>query len=144
MMNQWSQAAFYYYCFKTFKTQNFTIKLSNHLLKVNQIKQLPVGTILSFYYFSKTVHLRFCSSINDQNDWKNKLHKATLHDSTVMVFSMWTKVEDVKVLDCKKRIRREDLGFNGKIIINKVMHFMLFLLLADWLARTTQCLVISW
>jgi len=62
MMNQWSQGAFYYYCFKTFKTQNFTIKLSNHLLKVNQIKQLPVGTILSFYYFGKTVHLRFCSS----------------------------------------------------------------------------------
>ena len=63
MMNQWSQGAFYYYCFKTFKTQNFTIKLSNHLLKVNQIKQLPVGTILSFYYFGKTVHLRFCSSV---------------------------------------------------------------------------------
>ena len=72
------------------------------------------------------------------------MHKATLNDSTVMVFSMWTKVEDVNVVDCKKRIRREDLGFNGKIIINKVMHFMLFLLLADWLARTTQCLVISW
>ena len=62
MKNQWSQGAFYYYCFKTFKTQNFTIKLSNHPLKVNQIKQLPVGTILSFYYFGKTVHLRFCSS----------------------------------------------------------------------------------
>jgi len=62
MMNQRSQGAFYYYCFRTFKTQNFTIKLSNHLLKVNQIKQLPVGTILSFYYFGKTVHLRFCSS----------------------------------------------------------------------------------
>jgi len=60
-MNQWSQGAFYYYCFKTFKTQNFTIKLSNHLLKVNQIKQLPVGTILSFYYFGN--HLRFCSSV---------------------------------------------------------------------------------
>ena len=59
-MNQWSQGAFYYYCFKT---QIFTIKLSsNHLLKVNQIKQLHVGTILSFYYFGKTVHLRFCSS----------------------------------------------------------------------------------
>ena len=62
-MNQRSQGAFYYYCFKTFKTQNFTIKLSNHLLKVNQIKQLPVGTILSFYYFGKTVRLRFCSSV---------------------------------------------------------------------------------
>lgn len=59
------------------------------------------------------------------------MHKATLHDSTVKVFSMWTKVEDVKVVDCKKRIRREDLGFNGKIIINKVMHFMLFLLLGE-------------
>ena len=46
MMNQRSQGAFYYYCFKTIKTQNFTIKLSNHLVKVNQ---------------SKT-HLRFCSS----------------------------------------------------------------------------------
>ena len=34
MMNQWSQDAFYYYCFKTFKTQNFTIKLSNHPLKL--------------------------------------------------------------------------------------------------------------
>ena len=56
MMNQRSQGAFYYYyCFKTFKTQNFAIKLSNHLLKVNQIKQLPVGTILSFYYFGKTL-----------------------------------------------------------------------------------------
>jgi len=63
MMNQRSQGAFYCYCFKTFKTQNFTIKLSNHLLKVNQIKQLPVGTILSFYYLGKTVHLRFCSSL---------------------------------------------------------------------------------
>jgi len=64
MMNKRSQGAFYYYCFKTFKTQIFTIKLSsNHLLKVNQIKQLLVGTILSFYYFGKTVHLRFCSSV---------------------------------------------------------------------------------
>jgi len=50
--------------FQTFKNPMFTIKLShNHLLKVNQIEQLLVGTILSFYYFGKTVHLRFCSSI---------------------------------------------------------------------------------
>ena len=74
MMNQWSQGAFYYYCFKTFKTQIFTIKLSNHPLKVSQIKQLPVGTILSFYYFGRTVHLRFCSSetkdcMNGQWGW---------------------------------------------------------------------------
>ena len=97
-----------------------------------------VALIFRIYLFINTCHgltgLQCC--IDDQKDWKNKVHKATLHDSTVMVFSMWTKVEDVKVLDCKKRIRREDLGFNGKTIINKVMHFML-LLLADWLARTT-------
>jgi len=50
--------------FLTFKNPIFTIKpSSNHLLKVNQIEKLPVGTILSFYYFDKTVHLRFCSSI---------------------------------------------------------------------------------
>ena len=58
---------------KPLKPQNFTIKLSNHPLKVNQIKQLPVGTILSFYYFGKTVHLRFCSSaikkFSHQNIW---------------------------------------------------------------------------
>jgi len=49
--------------FLTFKNPISTIKLSsNHLLKVNQIEQLPVGTILYFYYFGKTVHLRFCSS----------------------------------------------------------------------------------
>ena len=49
--------------FLTFKNPIFTIKLSsNHLLKVNQIEQLPVGTILS-YYFGKTAHLRFCSSV---------------------------------------------------------------------------------
>ena len=50
--------------FLTFKNQISTIKLSsNHLLKVNQIEQLLVGTILYFYYFGKTVHLRFCSSL---------------------------------------------------------------------------------
>ena len=49
--------------FLTFKNPIFTIKhSSNHLLKVNQIEQLHVGTILSFYYFGKIVHLRFCSS----------------------------------------------------------------------------------
>jgi len=49
--------------FLTFKNSISTIKVSsNHLLKFNQIEQLPVGTILYFYYFGKTVHLRFCSS----------------------------------------------------------------------------------
>ena len=50
--------------FLTFKNQISTIKLSsNHLLKVKQIEQLPVRTILYFYYVGKTVHLRFCSSM---------------------------------------------------------------------------------
>jgi len=50
--------------FSTLKNPISTIKLSsNHLLKVNQTEQLPVGTILYFYYFGKTVHLRFCSSM---------------------------------------------------------------------------------
>jgi len=58
--------------FLTFKNPIFTIKLSsNHLLKVSQIEQLPVGTILSFYYFGKTVHLRFCSS--RVKDWLKAL-----------------------------------------------------------------------
>jgi len=48
--------------FLTIKNSIFTIKLSSdHLLKVNQIEQLHVGTILSFYYFDETVHLRICS-----------------------------------------------------------------------------------
>jgi len=50
--------------FLTFKNAIFTIKLSsNHLLKVNQIEQLPVETMLSLYYFGKTIHLWFCSSV---------------------------------------------------------------------------------
>jgi len=49
--------------FLTYKNSISTIKLSsNHLLKVNQIEKLHVGTILYFYYFGKTVHLQFCSS----------------------------------------------------------------------------------
>ena len=49
--------------FLTFKNLISTIKLSsNHLLKVNQIEQFLVGTILYFYYFGKTIYLRFCSS----------------------------------------------------------------------------------
>jgi len=56
--------------FLTFKNPIFTIKLSsNHLLKVNQIEQLPVGTILSFYYFGKTIHLRFSSSHSHVESW---------------------------------------------------------------------------
>ena len=57
--------------FLTFKNPIFTIKLSsNHLLKVNRIEQLPVGTILSFYYFGKTVHLRFYSSVRCLRTWE--------------------------------------------------------------------------
>ena len=52
----------------------------------------------------------------------------------------WRKEEDV---NCKKRIGKEDLNFNGKIIINNVMHFMLFMLLAGWLVMITLCLIIS-
>lgn len=58
--------------------------------------------IFIIYLFINTCHgwtgLQCC--IDDQQDWNSKVHKATLHNSTVMVFSMWKKVEDVKVVDC--------------------------------------------
>ena len=77
MMNQRSQGAFYYYYyFKTFKTQNFTIKLSNHLLKVNQIKQLPVGTILSFLLLRQNRTLAVLLIIYDEveaHSWSQRL-----------------------------------------------------------------------
>jgi len=66
------QRRFLLLLFITFKNPISTINLSsNHLLKVNLIKQLPVGTILYFYYFGKIVHLQFCSSRHEQSSGKN-------------------------------------------------------------------------
>jgi len=82
--------------FLTFKNPISTIKLSsNHLLKVNQIEQLPVGTILYFYYFGETVHLRFCSS-EIFHSWHNLLlfHKFRVPDQ---FFWNW-KINYVRIL----------------------------------------------
>jgi len=73
--------------FLTIKNPISVFKLSsNHLLKVNWIEQLPVGTILSFYYFGKTVHLRFCSSLVNPSictQGTTTIHKTTQQNKGV-------------------------------------------------------------
>jgi len=78
--------------FLTFKNPIFTIKLSsNHLLKVNQIEQLPVGTILSFYYFGKTVHLRFCSSPHSRATSQDHLLLLFVSRTSYLLVYFWPK-----------------------------------------------------
>jgi len=97
----WRIRYFYYYYFKTFKNSIFIIKLSsNHLLKVNQIEQLPAGTILSFYYFGKTVHLISILRASTKLVLNNSKQKLVLNNSKQKfmnkIMSKWDKKNDRK------------------------------------------------